>query len=249
MSLKENHEVRFYSLPPETYPYLLVNRKNYRILFQRKFKHAIVDCGVMDFVKNNVKEYPKSFLDGWGWKAKELQNIWHEKVWFVIPDYPDDYNPGQFGDNVSKTLKNIERYLSEAPNVNWLPVIQSRHLNKFSFLESVNLTHSLIGDYPRVAIGTVCKTRNIDFMVYCCQTARKFFPKSWLHAFGLTLSALPKVQSYINSFDSMAWTFPRESGNPSCKNNRERLQYFNAYMKRLKQVLSELKRNESLAQA
>jgi hypothetical protein len=41
--------MRFYTLPDVDYPYLLVNRKNYRILFKRNFKHAIVDSGVMDF--------------------------------------------------------------------------------------------------------------------------------------------------------------------------------------------------------
>ena len=229
---------RFYTLPDEdvAYPFLMVNRKNYQVLFKRQFKHAIVDSGVMDFRDKNVKEYPSSFLKNWIWKAQQLQEIWKNKIWFVIPDYPDDYNPGQFGDNISKTLKNIEYYLSEAPHVNWLPVIQARYLNKFSFLESAKKLHSLIGDYPHIAIGTVCKCRKLDFIVYCCKVARKFFPNSWIHAFGLTLSALPKVAQIIDSFDSMAWTFPRTSGH-SCKNKQERLEYFYAYLEKVKPFL------------
>ena len=222
---------RFYTLPEDTnYPFLLVNRKNYRVLFHRSFKHAIIDSGVMDFVKEDVTEYPVSFLASWGWKTEQLQQIWRDQVWFVIPDYPDDYNPGQFGDNVTKTLENVERFLKDYPDVNWLPVIQSRYLNRFSFLQSCSQLRKLIGDYPKVAIGTVCKCRKLSFITYCCKVARKFFPNIWIHAFGLTLTALPKVAHLINSFDSLAWTFPRKHGGHSCKTQKERVQFFDAYM-------------------
>jgi len=228
---------RFYTLPDVDYPFLLVNRKNYRVLFKRKFTHAIIDSGVSDFHNKNVKDYPASFLRNWTWKARQLQEIWKDKIWFVIPDYPDDYNPGQFGDNVSKTLRNIEYFISEAPDVNWLPVIQSRYLDKFSFLESCQKLRELVGNYPRVAIGTVCKTKDLSFITYCCKAARTHFPNSWIHAFGLTLSALPKVADLIDSFDSMAWTFPRERGGHSCRNRKECLQYFYAYLEKVKPFL------------
>jgi hypothetical protein len=118
----------------------------------------------------------------------------------------------------------------------WLPVIQGRYLNKFSFLESAKQLHDLIGDYPQVAIGTVCKCQNLDFIEYCCKVARRFFPKSWIHAFGLTLTALPRVKHLINSFDSMAWTFPNVKGGHSCKNLKERRLYFHRYLGRLKEL-------------
>lgn len=228
-------KVQFYSLPEEHYPYLLVNRKNYGILFKRNFEHAIIDSGVMDFVTKEVKEYPKSFLDSWAWKVSQLQMIFHEKVWFVVPDYPDDYNPNQFGDNVLKTLENV-KFFMQKQEISWLPVIQSRYLNRFSFLESAKATYELIGDYPRVAIGTVCKCKKKDFIIYCCKVARKVFPHSWIHAFGLTLSALPEVANLIDSFDSMAWTFPRTPGH-SCKNSKERIEYWHAYVNRVNQIL------------
>lgn len=95
--------IKFYTLPErETfYPFLLVNRKKYKELFKRRFDHAIVDSGVMDFVHANITEYPKSFLNNWSWKANQLQQIYKDRISFVIPDYPDDYNPGAMGDNVS----------------------------------------------------------------------------------------------------------------------------------------------------
>ena len=230
--------MRFYTLPPNgvNHPYLLVNRKNYRILFKRKFKHAIIDTGVMDFQNPKTREYPKNFLKNWIKTARQLQRIFKGKTWIVIPDYPDDYHPGQFGDNVAKTLRNIKLFLNQAPDVNWLVSIQSRFLDRFSFFESCQRTREIVGDYPRIAIGTVCKCNKLDFIIYCCKVTRKIFPNSWVHAFGLTLKALPKVAHLIDSFDSMAWTFPRKSGGHSCRNVHERIKYFHAYMTRLKQL-------------
>jgi hypothetical protein len=251
--------IRFYTLPPSgvDWPYLLVNPNNYRALFRCKFKHAILDCGVEAFKKNlNLKGYPKSFLENWKWKAKQLTEIFGERLFVTIPDYPDDFHPGQFGDNVSKTLANIKEFVS-VEGVNWLPSIQSQYLNRFSFLESCQRVKEIIGDYPQVAIGTVCKTNNLSFIEYCCKVARKFFPKSHVHAFGLTLKALPRLKWTItswdslvpecgrtkwrywllDSFDSLSYSFPRESGKSSCRNLSERQKFFYAYLERVKQIV------------
>jgi len=206
-----------------------------------KFKHSIIDSGVMIFVQKNVKDYPKSFMKSYDFHARQFTAIYDKRVWVAIPDYPDDYNPGQFGDNIEKTLKNIEHFIT-IDNVNWLPVIPSRYKNRFSYLYSCEKTKELIGDYPQVAIGTVCKCNEISFIEYCAKVTRKTFPKTWIHAFGLTLRAIPKVKDCIDSFDSMAWTFPRTSGH-SAKNNRELQQYFKAYLKRLNEILIDKKKD------
>jgi len=252
--------LRFYTLPPAgvNYPYLLVNPNNYKALYKIKFKHAILDCGVEIFKHNpTLSDYPKSFLHRWKWKAKQLTEIFGERLWVTIPDYPDDYNPGQFGDNVTKTLRNIEEFIA-VDGVNWLPSIQSRYLDKFSFLESCQKLKEIIGNYPQVAIGTVCKTNRLDFITYCCHAARKHFPNSWIHAFGLTLKALATLAKaisswdslvpecgrtkwryrLIDSFDSLAYTFPRESHKPSCKNLDDRRKYFYAYLAHVQQIIA-----------
>jgi hypothetical protein len=226
--------LRFYTLPPRQiqHPYLLVNPKNCRELRVRDWEHAIVDCGVELFRNREAKEYPPGFLHYWKGKAKQLSELYNGRIFVTCPDYPDDFNPGQFGDNVEKTLKNVEEFIS-VDGVNWLVSIQSRYLDRFSFFESCAKLKDLVGDYPRIAVGTVCKTNDLGFIEYCCQIARRFFPHSWIHAFGLTLSALPRVSRYINSWDSMAWTFPRKPGH-SCKNSRERVRYFMEYIERVK---------------
>lgn len=131
-------------------------------------------------------------------------------------------------------------------------IIQSRFLNRFSFLESAKRLHDLIGDYPRVAIGTVCKCRKLDFILYCCKVARKAFPHSWIHAFGLTLKAVPRVAHLINSFDSLACYFPRlkfrewcektglrpfPNASPSSSRSETARFFWNQYLNRLKQLV------------
>jgi len=245
--------MRFYTLPPRhiEWPYLLVNMRIWKELWRRKFKHAILDSGVEVFKHNpHLKDYPKSFLFRYAQRAEIVSRRFEGKVWVTIPDYPDDLNPGQFGDNVEKTLQNVEEFIS-IDGVDWLPVIQARYLDVFSFYESCHRLRKLVGDYPRVAIGTVCKTRRHKFIVECCKVARKFFPKSWIHAFGLTLDVLPKVAGLIDSFDSLACYFPRLSfkewsaktglrpfpnANPMSRTKQNEF-FFYSYLKRLKEIV------------
>jgi hypothetical protein len=246
--------MRFYSLPPPQveYPYLLVNMGNWRTLGRRRFKHAILDSGVEIFRSRRwLRDYPMEVLWRYRQRAEILSHRYGGRIWVTIPDYPDDLNPGQFGDNVERTLRNIERFIS-VEGVEWLPVLQSRYLNLLSFYEACDRTRRLIGGYPRVAIGTVCKTRRHGFIVECCRVARRFFPKSWIHAFGLTLDVLPKVKDYIDSFDSLACYYPRRSfrewsaetglkpfPNVSPISSRSKVSeiFFNAYLERLKRIV------------
>ena len=244
--------MRFYSLPPRhvDYPFLLVTMHHKDELHKRNFKHVILDSGVEIFKnRKQLRDYPQSFLHRYAQSAQIVSHQNKGRVWVVVPDYCDDLNRGQFGDNVTKTLENIKEYIG-INGVEWMPVIQSKYFNRFSFIESCQRLHDVIGDYPRIAIGTVCKVRNLKFIIYCCQTARKFFPKSWIHAFGLTLLAIPKVKEYLNSWDSLACYFPRTKFKDWCKqtglkpfpnaspfSNSERAEFFfNAYIKRIKDI-------------
>jgi hypothetical protein len=183
---------------------------NWGTIKKRIFKHAILDSGVEIFLKKHIDDYPENVLWNVRQKSEILSHKYKGKIWVTIPDYPDDFNPGQFGDNITKTLENIEKFIT-IDGVDWLPVIQCRYLNILSFYESCDKTRKLIGNYPQIAIGTVCKTRKHWFITECYKIARRFFPNSWIHAFGLTLDALPKISNYINSFDNLACYYPRKS--------------------------------------
>jgi len=178
-------------------------------LFRRSFEHAILDSGVEIF--HTAVDYPPNFKTRWLSIAYWTDERTKGKTWITVPDYPDDYSPGLTGNNVARTLENIKWFMGKDDSLPWLPVLQAKYLNPFSFFESCQRTKELLGDYPRVAIGTVCKTRKLDFIEYCCKVARTFFPRSQIHAFGLTLGAIPKVKDIIDSFDSQAYNF---SGQP-----------------------------------
>jgi len=227
--------IAFLYEPPIKYPYAFTNIKRYKWLIKNshRWKKAILDCGVEIFWHQT--EYPKGFLDNYKEKAKTLTEIFGNRIWITIPDYCDDYK--HVPNNIEKTLRNIKEFI-KIPNINWLPVIQSRYLNIMSFYESLQKTKEIIGDYPRIAIGTVCKTNNLKFIIECCKATKKHFPKSWIHAFGLTLRALPKAKKYINSFDTSAYTFPRKRSMGQASNQKERIQYFIAYKKRIEEILN-----------
>jgi len=229
---------RFYTLPPSRdirHPWLFVTFGKRDELKVRDYEHAIMDSNVgLFFHHRGLPEYPHGFFWLYEHYAKWLSKRFN--LWVVTPDYPDDYNPGSLGDNVSRTLANIEKFM-EVKGVEWLPVIQSRFMDTFSFIDSCWRVKELIGDHPRVAIGTVCKSRSLRWIVYCCKYARRVFPNAWIHAFGLTLGALPRVKKFIDSWDSMAWTFPRTPWLSPYKTKMEAREYFEAYLRRAREKL------------
>jgi hypothetical protein len=238
---------RFYTLPPRgvEYPYLFVTFSQRRELLRRRHEHAIMDSNVgLFFLHMGLRDYPPSFLRlHYPHAAKVYSELLRGRLLVTIPDYPSDYFIGgrqapSAEDNVERTLRNIREFL-KVSGVNWLPVIQSRFMDTLSFIDSCERVKELVGhDYPQVAIGTVCKSRDLRWIAYCCRYARLSFPRSWIHAFGLTLGALPHVRKYIDSWDSTAYTFPRPRGH-SCKNSAEARKYFEDYLSRMKLLLSD----------
>jgi len=223
--------VRFYSLPPREveWPYLMVNPVSYKELYRRRFIHAIVDCGVEFFNANpGAVDYPQDFLNRWKAKGVYLTSLFHDKVWITIPDYPDDYHPGQ--GSISKTIKNIEEFL-KVKDVNWLPSIQARYLDELSLYESIQDTKAAVDGCPRLALGTVCKTNDRRFIIRSAKALRSHFPGKWLHAFGVTRDVIRPLDGVFDSCDSMAWTYPRNHGGHSCKTKDERISYFMEYVK------------------
>jgi len=230
--------MRFYTLPwdMKDYPWLFVAYHYRSALNRSNFKHAIHDCGVIRFFKKKLwKDYPPFWLYEYCSVAEKLTEKFGDRLLIVAPDYPDDYHPGVLSDNVSRTFKNLKFCMNY--EANWLPVIQSPYLDVDGFRKSCERMKSEFGDFDTYAIGTVCKTNDLKFIIRCCKLAREYFPNKLIHAFGLTLSALPYVRTSIDSFDSMAWAFPRKHGLPSCKNSQERREYFKVYLKRVNELL------------
>jgi len=90
-----------------------------------------------------------------------------------------------------------------------------------------------------------------DFIEKCCRMARRHFPTAHIHAFGLTLKALPRVLHYIDSWDSTAYYCSRESsgsGRGMCRNQKERQEYYFAYLNRVKEILHDFYKQKKLSE-
>jgi len=209
-----------------------------------EWEHAIIDSGVEIFAKG-AKDYPPGFMLRYEHKAVQWSQIYGDKVWFVIPDYPDGYRNNPIENNVEKTLKNIEHF-SKIGGVKWVYPIQSDYMSLESFHYSCHQVQKYRPEI--VAIGTVCKTRNVDFILKCCRMARNHFPNAWIHAFGPTLRALPKILPYIDSWDSCAFFTSRKSGERMAKTVQQRYEYYLNYLRRVDEILSQFKSQRRLDQ-
>jgi len=177
---------RFYTLPESfnpSYPYLLAPfPTKHKGIRKANFKHAIVDCGVQIFA-HGQQDYPMWFHNRYQFVARQWTEIYGERICFVIPDYPDDYQENPIERNIAKTMCNIRVY-HEIKGVNWVYPIQSDYLNLQSFHDAC---HQVMKFNPeRVAIGTVCKCNNIEFIKASCKMARQHFYTQHIHAFGVT---------------------------------------------------------------
>lgn len=222
-------ELRFYTNPPIDYPYFLKN-------IHQKTKpsiHEIIDIGINDLLKP-----PHTHTD------KKLQK-WHDiKLgtngdnigWKIVPDCPDIFKefdiPIQLKkfDNVKYSKELLIEYYDK-DNDTHVPVIQGYYDDKQSFIDYLDW---FLDNYPipdKIAVGTMCKSADKLFVKRTLRHIRNKLPNTWIHAFGLRLYHLPNVYMYINSWDSMSWTFPRTGGLPSAKNKKMRIDYFHKYLK------------------
>jgi len=175
-----------------------------------------------------VRADPPAFLD-------RYISVYHSlpRAWLVTPDYPGDYHPQPR--NVERTIESVRRCIENYPSgVKWLPVLQSKLLDVESFRRGIRAVKALGLDLyrERLAIGTVCKCMDFSFTRKCISIARRQFPDAWIHAFGLTLGAVRRLKEamWLNSWDSMAWTFPRCRGGHSCRTADERRRYWREYL-------------------
>jgi len=233
------------SLQRIRYPYLMFNMAEKRRLGHERwfrenwFKHAIIDAGVETFFfVRKLKDYPKYFLDMYKWRAILATNHFGKnRVWVTIPDYPDDYEQEltweNGKDNVEKTFENIERFRN-VDQVEWVYPLQANYRSRKSFREACKRLKDEVN--PKiVGIGTVCKTKDIKFIVYCLREARNVFGKDvWIHAFGPTLFALPKIWFYLDSFDSSAQF--RINGR-MVKSAEERIHAFKTWIRKVEKIV------------
>lgn len=221
--------MRFYSYPPSGvyWPYILRNMRQK----PRTCEHEIVDSGIYDLLKK-PHQYSYKKLQSW----KDLQT----PGWKTVPDCPDihgefeievDFDPQEYSWDLLLQLYDLF-------NPSHLPVVQGKYNDVHSYREYCSRFIREFGRPEKIAVGTVCKSDNILITEEIAKLTRKFFPKSWIHLFGLRLHHLRRVWMYINSYDSCSWTWPRnnKSGDlqrPQATNKEQKIQYFYEYVQQI----------------
>lgn len=211
------------------YPWVMRNIKQKALVGT---VHEIVDCGINDLLRD---PYTHSMEKLRKWKTLEPNG------WKVVPDCPDikkEFNVKTDIDNVEYSKK-LMRTLYRPEIESHLPVIQGYYHNPESFRDYGEWILREFGVPGKIGVGTVCKASDKQAVEKTFRFTRRLFPGAWVHAFGLRLQHFEAVYPYINSWDSMSWTFPRGPGRSS-RSKLERTQYFADYIKAVERKGSEL---------
>ena len=239
--------VRLYLYYDTDWPYKIIPM--FRIMggeFPNKFRHLIVDSGVDKFFRHmRLKDYPEGYLEKYPYIAENLTKRFGERVWITLPDYPADYPENPIEDNMEKTIKNIETMIDR--RVNWIVVIQARWGDLSEFERACRIYRDLIGEYPRIAIGTLCTKGKLEYAVGCCRLARRYFPTSWIHVFGPNIRWLRHISRYVNSFDSVAYWKPPHGYKGMIKENVRR-RFLEIWLDRVDFYLGDWKHQEKLTE-
>ena len=244
---------RWFTLPPNSipWPWILVNAHRPRQGLSYIKKHndvvelVLIDSGVEMFkVKPWLKNYPDGWIHHLAGLYFQVRNLVGGKVLVNAPDVPTDYPNNPIEDNIEKTIDNVVEALREYKNVRWIIPIQGKYMQPKSFIKTI-LVYDALGItklYRYFSIGNLCTTRKTSIIIESINIVRSLLPTKYLHYFGLYLRALPYVKSRIDSFDSVRYTFPtseikRMGKNWSCKNRKEREEYFLSYLRRVIEVL------------
>lgn len=196
---------------------------------QKWFLHEIVDIGIYDLLKAPHR-HSSNKLEKW----KYLKT----PGWKVVPDCPDidkEFKIKSGVDNVEYSKKLLLEFYDPG-DVSHLPVIQGNYDNPFSFRKYCTWFKSQFDEPEKIGLGTICKSGDKQAVKETAQIARNYFPKAWIHIFGLKMNHYPVVAENINSWDSMSWTFPRGAGRGSAKNRLQRDQFFAEYWESIPEV-------------
>jgi len=260
----ERSKIYFYTYPPvtSTWSYLLLNVHNYRDINRfidknLKIAAVILDAAVDYYWRkpcSNIaadydNEYWKKF-----WSAVDYLKSIAKEMWIAlevtVPDYPDDYTKHWKKEhclwidsytNVDRTLENVFFITSQDKSIKWLLPAQGYENTPESILIplEVYVNHRLHKKY-RIALANLCTSKNVTTIVKTIYIARQFCTECSFHIFGPSIKAVEDAVGALkqgDSFDSMAWTYPRTSGLWSARNEYERKIYFEMYLKRVAEAL------------
>jgi len=121
-------------------------------------------------------------------------------------------------DTLEHQYRSVVSYLElrlRAPDLPWMPVLQGwepdDYLRHYDLYERAGVSLAAL---PIVGIGSVCRRQSvrgaIDLLVHLSGAGVK------LHGFGLKMTALRSLASFLTSSDSMAWSYEAMSRGIQC---------------------------------
>jgi hypothetical protein len=213
-----------------------------------------------------VKDYPPGHMEKMFKLYCKFRRLFpRAEVWVTVPDYCDDYHPGNLWldektTNIERTLQNIITAVEKYPQANWLIPVQGWNHQPQSIAYSIQLLKIKgLMEYNYYALANLCVEARLDIITATAKIARSLLPDKKLHIFGLKLKAVSLIRPYINSFDSLAWTRPVDGKTRVCvdgrwlrrssRNAEDRRRFFDAWMTRLnyylrQSLISEIIKNE-----
>jgi hypothetical protein len=237
--------VKFFTTPPRPWPYLLVNANRPDLRYLKNAEEVIIDSGVGVFRDHSVNDYPKGHLDRLvSLYLKVVRAVGRGRAFATALDFPDDLSPKSLwsGDktNVERTVESAVECIEKYPWVEWLIPVQGHHRDPESVLECIDLYRERGVKLQHVGVANLGDDAST---VKAVRLVRRELPSARVHVFDLSLPALRKVYSLIDSFDSMAWgkVFTRLA-----RSREEMRQFFDAWLKKLERIAEEVERCQTL---
>lgn len=122
-----------------------------------------------------------------------------------------------------RTVADYIDLLSKAPELPWVPVIQGWTLDDYLYCyEMYGRAGVDLSALPLVGVGTICRRQGTEEAALILK--RLEAEKLKLHAFGLKSEGIPNVAPFLESSDSLAWSYAarRAPPLPECREQMER---------------------------
>ena len=111
------------------------------------------------------------------------------------------------------TIRSVQDLTELAPDIPWAPVLQGweldDYLRHFDMYEAAGID---LAAFPVVGVGSVCRRQHTNEIAALIKELHAFGLK--LHGFGVKMRGLKKVNDYLASADSLAWSFAARRSDP-----------------------------------
>ncbi|ADJ54244.1 hypothetical protein HAV1_gp21 [Hyperthermophilic Archaeal Virus 1] len=166
----------------------------------------------------------------------------------MVPDYPSDYENNPIGDNIERTIRNIEYATTKYPNVKWIIPIQGKKDDVASVIKTFEqvVNMGVLDRYSHIAIAPTCTTHNIKFLRDVSMLIWKRVKQLEkngryikIHMFGTTMKAWKHIAPYIDSTDTIVtnyWCLPLMG--KMCTTREEKEKAWQIFLQRVAEVES-----------